>query len=218
MFTGIVEETGTILEIRNGDRSSLLKIKSGKVLEGLCIGDSISTNGVCLTVTEFTDSTFSTFVMAETLRRTNFNTLSEGSIVNLEAAMKVNGRLGGHIVTGHIDGVGEISSFRNEGDAVWITINTNSGITKYIVEKGSIAIDGVSLTVGSVNDSSFKVSIIPHTGEKSTLIQKEEGDIVNLECDVIGKYVEKLLGLKPSNESSETDQLDISFLEENGFL
>ncbi|MCK5197471.1 MAG: riboflavin synthase, partial [Spirochaetales bacterium] len=168
--------------------------------------------------TEFTDSTFSAFIMAETLRRTNFNTLSEGNMVNLEAALKVNGRLGGHIVTGHIDGVGAISSFRDEGDAVWITINTDPGITKYIVEKGSIAIDGVSLTVGSVNDSSFKVSIIPHTGEKATLIQKEVGDIVNLECDVIGKYVEKLLGLKPSNGSSETDQLDISFLEENGFL
>ena len=218
MFTGIVEETGTILEIMNGDRSSSLKIKAEKVLEGLCIGDSISTNGVCLTVTEFTDSTFSAFIMAETLRRTNFNTLSEGNMINLEAALKVNGRLGGHIVTGHIDGVGAISSFRDEGDAVWITINTDPGITKYIVEKGSIAIDGVSLTVGSVNDSSFKVSIIPHTGEKATLIQKDVGDIVNLECDVIGKYVEKLLGLKPSNESSEKDKLDISFLEENGFL
>ena len=218
MFTGIVEETGTILEIKNGDQSSSLKIKSGKVLEGLRIGDSIATNGVCLTVTEFTDSTFSTFVMAETLRRTNFNSLSEGSMVNLEAVMKVDGRLGGHIVTGHIDGVGEISSFLNGGDAVWMTINTKRSITKYIVEKGSIAIDGVSLTVGSVNDISFKVSIIPHTGENATLIQKEVGDIVNLECDVIGKYVEKLLGLKPSDDFSETDQLDMGFLEENGFL
>jgi riboflavin synthase len=173
---------------------------------------------VCLTVTEFTDSAFSTFVMAETLRRTNFNILSQGSQVNLEAAMKVNSRLGGHIVTGHIDGIGEISSFRSEGDAVWITINTKRNITRYIVEKGSIAIDGVSLTVAYVDDNSFKISIIPHTGEKATLIQKEEGDIVNLECDVIGKYVEKLLGLKPSGKSSETDQLDMNFLKQNGFL
>ena len=218
MFTGIVEETGTVLDIQEGDQSSLLKIKAEKVLEGLCIGDSIAANGVCLTVTDFTDSTFSTFVMAETLRRTNFNVLSQGSQVNLEAAMKVNSRLGGHIVTGHIDGIGEISSFHNEGDAVWITINTKRNITRYIVEKGSIAIDGVSLTVAYVDDNSFKVSIIPHTGEKATLIQKEEGDIVNLECDVIGKYVEKLLGLKPSSESSETDQLDMNFLEQNGFL
>jgi len=218
MFTGIVEETGTILQIKNGDQSSLLIIKAEIVLKNLKIGDSIAVNGVCLTITEFTDSTFSTFIMAETLRRTNFNVLSEGSLVNLEAAMKINGRFGGHIVTGHIDGVGDISSFRNEGDAVWITIETNLEITKYIVEKGSIAIDGVSLTVGFVNDSSFKVSIIPHTGEKATLIQKEVGNIVNLECDVIGKYVEKLLGLKPSGNLPETDNLDMSFLEENGFL
>ncbi|MDA3939183.1 MAG: riboflavin synthase [Spirochaetia bacterium] len=218
MFTGIVEETGTILDIQDGDKSSILKIKAHKVLKGLSIGDSIAVNGVCLTITAFTDSVFTAFVMAETLRRSNLKTLKSGTQVNLEAAMKVTSRLGGHIVSGHIDGIGEISSFQDEGDAIWMTINTNQNITRYIVEKGSIAIDGVSLTVGSVDDISFRVSIIPHTDQNTTLIRKREGDMVNLECDVIGKYVERLLGLKSQNEPSGVDRLDMKFLEQNGFL
>ena len=175
-------------------------------------------NGVCLTVTNIAGNIFEADVMAETLRRSNLGELKSGSKVNLERALTLEKRLGGHLVSGHIDGVGQIISNLKEDNAVWITIEANSEILRYIVEKGSIAIDGISLTVAYVDDKSFKVSIIPHTGEETTLLNKKIGNKVNLECDVIGKYVEKLLGLASNKEEEPKETLGEKFLRENGFM
>lgn len=218
MFTGIVEEVGVVEGIKNGEKSSRITIKAKKVLYGTKLGDSISANGVCLTVTNLGESTFHADVMAETLRRSNLGELSKGSKVNLERALSLETRLGGHIVSGHIDGTGIVTSLWKEDNATWVTISTGEEILRYIVEKGSIAIDGISLTVAYVDNDEFKVSIIPHTGDETTLLHKRVGDTVNLECDLIGKYVEKLLGL--SNEKKEKSKSSITedFLKNNGFL
>ena len=217
MFTGIVEEVGTIQSIKRGRKSSVLKIKGQKVLQGTRIGDSISTNGICLTVTKVGNDFFEADVMSESLNRTNIGELVPGSYVNLERALSLATRLGGHIVSGHIDGTGKIRNLKRDDNAVWITIETAPEILRYIIEKGSIAIDGVSLTVVTVNDQFFKVSIIPHTGEETILLQKKMGDTVNLECDMIGKYVEKLLGLD-SKEDVQEEQVTAELLRENGFF
>lgn len=193
MFTGIIEETGTVKKIIGHQTSGFIEIKAKKVLEGTNIGDSIAVNGVCLTVTKLQSDSFVADVMAETLRKTNLGSLPIGANVNLERAMAAGGRFGGHIVSGHIDGTGTIQCLKPEGNAVWVTIQAPAPILHLIVNKGSIAIDGISLTVAYVDDSVFKVSIIPHTGEETTLLKRKPGDIVNLENDVIGKYVEKLL-------------------------
>jgi riboflavin synthase len=162
---------------------------------------------------------FEADVMAETLRRTNLGDLVPGSILNLERALSLRSRLGGHIVSGHIDGTGTILSFEKEDNATWITIGTEPKILKYIIEKGSIAIDGVSLTVAKVSDSDFAVSIIPHTSEETILLKKKSGDTVNLENDIIGKYVEKLLSYQQKDERRQDEsQIDLGFLAENGFL
>lgn len=217
MFTGIVEEVGTIQSIKRGRKSSVLKIKGQKVLQGTRIGDSISTNGICLTVTKVGNDFFEADVMSESLNRTNIGELVPGSYVNLERALSLATRLGGHIVSGHIDGTGKIRNLKRDDNAVWITIETAPELLRYIIEKGSIAIDGVSLTVVTVNDQFFKVSIIPHTGEETILLQKKMGDTVNLECDMIGKYVEKLLGLD-SKEDVKEGQVTAELLRENGFF
>lgn len=217
MFTGIVEEVGTIQSIKRGRKSSILKIKGQKVLQGTRIGDSISTNGICLTVTKVGNDFFEADVMSESLNRTNIGELVPGSYVNLERALSLATRLGGHIVSGHIDGTGKIRNLKRDDNAVWITIETAPELLRYIIEKGSIAIDGVSLTVVTVNDQFFKVSIIPHTGEETILLQKKMGDTVNLECDMIGKYVEKLLGLD-SKEDVKEGQVTAELLRENGFF
>lgn len=217
MFTGIVEEVGTIQSIKRGRKSSILKIKGQKVLQGTRIGDSISTNGICLTVTKVGNDFFEADVMSESLNRTNIGELVPGSYVNLERALSLATRLGGHIVSGHIDGTGKIRNLKRDDNAVWITIETAPKLLRYIIEKGSIAIDGVSLTVVTVNDQFFKVSIIPHTGEETILLQKKMGDTVNLECDMIGKYVEKLLGLD-SKENVQEGQVTAELLRENGFF
>ncbi|QII81410.1 riboflavin synthase [Jeotgalibaca arthritidis] len=217
MFTGIVEEVGTIQSIKRGRKSSILKIKGQKVLQGTRIGDSISTNGICLTVTKVGNDFFEADVMSESLNRTNIGELVPGSYVNLERALSLATRLGGHIVSGHIDGTGKIRNLKRDDNAVWITIETAPELLRYIIEKGSIAIDGVSLTVVTVNDQFFKVSIIPHTGEETILLQKKMGDTVNLECDMIGKYVEKLLGLD-SKEDVQEGQVTAELLRENGFF
>ena len=217
MFTGIVEEVGTIQSIKRGRKSSVLKIKGQKVLQGTRIGDSISTNGICLTVTKVGNDFFEADVMSESLNRTNIGELVPGSYVNLERALSLATRLGGHIVSGHIDGTGTIRNLKRDDNAVWITIETAPELLRYIIEKGSIAIDGVSLTVVTVNDQFFKVSIIPHTGEETILLQKKMGDTVNLECDMIGKYVEKLLGLD-SKEDVQEGQVTAELLRENGFF
>ena len=193
MFTGIIEEIGTVQNIRRGAASSLLTIKASKVLEGTSDGDSIAVNGVCLTVTSHTSSTFTADVMHETLNRSSLGSLRMGSQVNLERAMAAGGRFGGHIVSGHIDGTGTIENIKEDDIAVWYTVAAPASILRYIIEKGSIAIDGISLTVAKVDSRSFSVSIIPHTADQTTLSQRRTGDRVNLENDVIGKYVEKLL-------------------------
>lgn len=194
MFTGIVEEVGRVQSIRREPANAVLTIAASKVLEDVHLGDSIAVCGVCLTVTSFTASAFTADVMHETLNRSSLGALKPGSPVNLERAMPANGRFGGHIVSGHIDGTGRITRIRPDGNAVWYTISATPSLLRYIVEKGSIAIDGISLTVAQVTGRDFSVSIIPHTQGQTTLSARRVGDTVNLETDCIGKYVEKLLG------------------------
>lgn len=197
MFTGIVEEVGTVASIRKGAHSCVLTVNASKVLEDVHLGDSIATNGVCLTVTSFTPNSFSADVMHETLNRSSLGALRSGSPVNLERAMLADGRFGGHIVSGHIDGTGTIASVDADDNAVWYRIETAPQVLRYIVEKGSIAIDGISLTVAKVDATSFSVSIIPHTRAQTNLAKKGPGSIVNLENDCVGKYVERLLSCSP---------------------
>lgn len=216
MFTGIIEETGTVKAIQKGSSSSFIKIHADKIFEGMQLGDSIAVNGVCLTVTDFGGNIFKADVMNETLSRSSLGQLQIGSPVNLERAMAANGRFGGHIVSGHIDGTGTISDIRNDGIALWYTVRTDPEILRYIVEKGSIAIDGISLTVAAVTDSSFSVSIIPHTASQTILSAKNAGDTVNLENDIIGKYVEKLM--KPAaDDRSQSSSISREFLAEYGY-
>lgn len=211
MFTGIIEETGIVERLDNSPSGCRLYIGASVVLDGTKIGDSIAVNGVCLTVTNMTRAGFTADVMPETLRRSSLGTLHSGSRVNLERAMAANGRFGGHIVAGHIDGTGKISAVRPEGNAVLVTISAEKNILRYIVEKGSVAIDGISLTVTKVTATDFSVSLIPHTAKETTLLSKHAGDIVNLENDIVGKYVERLLGTEKSSGISR------QFLLENGF-
>lgn len=195
MFTGIVEEMGRIRSISLMGNSGKISIGARKVLERTKIGDSIAVNGVCLTVVALQRDGFTADVMAETVRRSSLGGLHPGDYVNLERAMAAGGRFGGHLVSGHIDGTGVITSRRKEENAVWVTIETVPGILRLIIEKGSICIDGISLTVAAVTDRDFQVSVIPHTGEETTLLKKSPGDKVNLENDVVGKYVERLMGV-----------------------
>ncbi|MCQ4923679.1 riboflavin synthase [Tissierella carlieri] len=217
MFTGIVEEIGKVQGIRRGEKSFTLTISGSLVLDKTFIGDSICTNGVCLTVTKINNNSFEADVMVETLRRSNLGVLKIGSYVNLERALALDKRLGGHLVSGHIDGVGEIISREKEDNATWITIKASPDILRYIIEKGSITIDGISLTVAYVDEYVFKVSIIPHTSINTTLLDKIRGDKVNLECDLIGKYVEKLLGLQKQDKVVNS-RVNEDFLEINGFI
>ena len=217
MFTGIIEEIGTVRRIERGAAGARLTIAAKTVLEGTKLGDSIATNGVCLTVVSMTADSFSADVMAESLRRSGLGALQTGSPVNLERAMPMNGRFGGHIVSGHIDGTGTIAFQKREDNAVWVTVNTSASLLRYIVEKGSIAIDGVSLTVAAVDQTGFSVSIIPHTGAQTILLDKKPGETVNLECDVIGKYVEKLLAPYAPAEKSTSSSITMEFLAQHGF-
>lgn len=217
MFTGIIEEIGTIKSINSNGISSQLCISANKILEDTKIGDSIAVNGVCLTVTSIKSNLFTADVMAETLRRSNLGSLLPQSKVNLERAMPANGRFGGHIVSGHIDGTGTIVETKPEGNAVWIKINCSDNLLKYIIHKGSITIDGISLTVAKVTDSDFSVSIIPHTAANTTLLQKKSGDVVNLENDVVGKYIEKLLSFQKIDEQKPQSKITEEFLRQNGF-
>ena len=216
MFTGIIEEVGTVRRVLSGGTAGEISIRAAAVLEGTHIGDSIAVNGVCLTVTGMTGDGFTADVMPETLRRTNLGRLNSDSRVNLERAMAAGGRFGGHIVSGHIDGVGTIRSMRREENAVWVTIAAPTPILRLIVEKGSIAIDGVSLTVAEVTSESFSVSIIPHTGAQTILLSKRPGEQVNLENDVGGKYVQRLL--EPyQTETPKSGGITEEFLMQYGF-
>lgn len=215
MFTGIVEEMGTIADVKKGIKSSVIRIKAELVLENTKLGDSIAVNGVCLTVTELGPNEFSADVMSETLQRSSLGSLKKGSRVNLERAMAADGRFGGHIVSGHIDGTGVVKEIVKDDNAVWYTVEAKPELLRYIVEKGSITIDGISLTVAYVDETCFKVSIIPHTQSVTILSLKEIGSIVNLECDIIGKYVEKLM--KPV-ENGKSSHMTMDFLAEHGFV
>jgi len=216
MFTGLIEEVGKIQAVTRNEKSSKVTIRASKILEDIKLGDSISTNGVCLTVTEIGTTYFISDVMAETMRRSNLKNLKPGASINLERALRLGDRLGGHMVSGHIDGTGIITNFQKEDNAVWITIKVSETLGKYIVEKGSIAMDGVSLTVAYVDNHIFKVSIIPHTKTATTLLQKKVGDEINLECDVVGKYIENFLAVQ--SKAAAKSHIDINFLGENGFL
>ena len=217
MFTGIVEEVGTIRSVVPGQLSGKLAVAASKVLSGTRIGDSIAVNGVCLTVTALLPDGFTADVMPETLRRSNLGELRQGAKVNLERAMAADGRFGGHIVSGHIDGVGTIINRRREGNAVWVSITADRSILDLIVEKGSICIDGISLTVAVLCDDSFQVSVIPHTGSETTLLTKAVGEPVNLENDVVGKYVQRLLPSAIPQVKPKESRITMEFLAENGF-
>ncbi len=213
MFTGIIEEIGVVKTVQRSGNNSFIRIEAKKILSDIHLGDSIAVNGVCLTVTKADGSIFQADVMNETLNRSSLGKLVAGSTVNLERAMPINGRFGGHIVSGHIDGTGKIINIRNDGIAVWYTIEADNNIMRYTVEKGSIAIDGISLTVAKTSKNNFSVSIIPHTAGQTVLSSKKIGDIVNIESDIIGKYVEKLM-----NPISRDSIIDMKFLSEGGFL
>lgn len=217
MFTGLIEEMGEVISIGKGVKSAEIGIKAEKVLEGVKLGDSIAVNGVCLTVTAFDRDRFTVDVMAETLRRSNLGNLSDRSKVNLERAVAVGDRLGGHIVSGHIDGKGKITEIVNEDIATWITIEPPYELLKYIVLKGSVAIDGISLTVAEVDEKSFKVSLIPHTKGETTLFSKKVGEEVNLEGDIVGKYVERLFFMREVEESKNKGVTE-DLLREAGFI
>jgi riboflavin synthase len=213
MFTGIIEEIGTVKVIQHGSKSVCLTVWAEKVLEDMKIGDSINTNGVCLTVVSFNKGAFSADAMPETMRRSNLGNLGVGSKVNLERAMKLSDRLGGHFVSGHSDGTGTIRRTWVEDTAVWFTIIADKPMLKYITEKGSVALDGISLTVARVDDSSFDVSVIPHTLSVTTIVNKKTGDYVNIECDLIAKYLEKVAGA-----GREKGNITLEYLAEQGYV
>lgn len=215
MFTGIIEEIGQIATIEKGSKSAKLTISAKKILEDICLGDSIAVNGICLTACHISKQYFIADVMVETMNRSNLGNLQKGSHVNLERAMPANGRFGGHIVSGHVDGTGTIINLKREENAVWVTIKANEKILKYVVEKGSIAIDGISLTVASLFSSCFTVSIIPHTSSMTILKERQVGDIVNLENDIIGKYVERLQN--PLTSTEKKSNITQEFLSKYGF-
>ena len=220
MFTGLVAELGTVQRLARQGNSYHLTVGAQKVLQNLKIGDSVAVNGACLTVVRMDDSGFTADVMPETVRLTNIGSLQPGSRVNLERTLRLCDGLDGHIVSGHVEGLGTISEQRPEGIAVVVTIATPPELLKYIIKKGSIAIDGISLTVTEVTDTSFSVSLIPHTAKETTLGFKKVGDSVNLETDILGKYVERMLTWNNAakEQASPADALDKKMLLENGFL
>lgn len=215
MFTGIVEEMGRVELIKRGQHSVILTIGAKKVLEDTKIGDSIAVNGICLTVTSLTSKNFTADVMQETLNRSSLAKLLPGSHVNLERAMPANGRFGGHIVSGHVDGIGKIVGIKEDDISIWYRIQAKPEIMRYIVEKGSITIDGISLTVAAITDEDFSISAIPHTVSQTILKEKRQGDVVNLETDILGKYVEKLVGTSQTEQKKSS--ITREFLLQQGF-
>lgn len=217
MFTGIIEEMGTIKRIDISEDSGFVTIDANKVLKGTKTGDSIAVNGVCLTVTSLTASAFTADVMAQTIRQTALNSLSSGSRVNLERAMAADGRFGGHIVAGHVEGVGEVEKLWKEGNATWVSIKAAPEILRYVVARGSIAIDGMSLTVAYVDENSFRVSVIPHTAQETTILNHGPGDLVNLETDIIARYIEKLMQKKDDTKTGKSHGITMEELISQGF-
>ncbi len=213
MFTGIIEDTGTVKAVKRLIGSGRIYIKTPFDLDHDKPGDSISVNGVCLTVTTIEGNIFSSDVSEETFKRTNMGDLKTGSGVNLERAVKVGDRLGGHIVTGHIDGAGTIEKKEISGKSICFKIGVERDIIQLIVEKGSVAVDGVSLTVNEVETDFFSVNIIPHTSSKTTIASKKPGDRVNIETDILGKYIQKL-----AHPSDKEKNVNLSFLNKCGFI
>ncbi|PLR95083.1 riboflavin synthase [Bacillus sp. T33-2] len=219
MFTGIIEETGVISNISQTGDAIVMAINARKILEDVHFGDSISVNGVCLTVTSFTKGQFTVDIMPETVKATSLSQLKRGSRVNLERAMASGGRFGGHFVTGHVDGTGVIVSRKQVENAVYYEIETSPDIMRYIVLKGSVAVDGTSLTVFGVSDKRFTLSLIPHTLSETILGSKGSGDIVNIECDMIGKYVGHFLYSRTARpDATQKSNLSEAFLKDNGFI
>ncbi|TBL79800.1 riboflavin synthase [Paenibacillus thalictri] len=220
MFTGIIEELGSIKAITKRGQAMVLTIGAQRILDDVHLGDSIAVNGVCLTVVKFDAGSISVDVMPETFRRSNLSRLSIGEPVNLERAMAAGGRFGGHIVQGHVDTTGTIRSREPEENAVVFTVEpSDSSILKYVIPHGSITIDGISLTVVFVSNTSFTVSIIPHTLAETVLKWKQPGAEVNLECDVLGKYIEKLLfSRQESSNGRSASRITESFLADHGFM
>ncbi|WP_078380117.1 riboflavin synthase [Sutcliffiella halmapala] len=216
MFTGIIEEIGTIKQLTRGDQAIILEIAAKKVLEDVKLGDSIAVNGVCLTVTTFSANHFTVDVMPETVHATSLSELSAGSKVNLERAMLANGRFGGHFVSGHVDGTGFIKEKRRVSNAVYYTISVESQLAKFLMLKGSITVDGTSLTIFGVTMDSFTISLIPHTLNETILGGKEKGDKVNIEVDMLAKYMDHLLKRTESTPKSKSS-ISTSFLEEHGY-
>ncbi len=203
LFTGLVEEVGTIVQVHQVGQGRRFVVSASRVAQGVELGDSVAVNGVCLTVVQYNGANFAVDVVPETIRRSSLSDLHQGAFVNLERAMRADARFGGHIVAGHVDGVGHIEHIVKEDNAIVLTVKTDSPLLRYIVAKGSIAIDGISLTVMDAGRSSFRVSIIPHTAAQTTLHKSHVGTKVNLEVDQMGKYAEKLLG-DPSGLQSDS--------------
>ncbi|WP_352399975.1 riboflavin synthase [Anaerotignum sp.] len=214
MFTGLIEEIGFLDKVTSQKSGGQLIIQANAIQEGTKLGDSIAVNGVCLTVTNLTQNSFTADVMPETLKLSNLGQLQKGSPVHLERAMAANGRFGGHMVSGHIDGTGTIRGKKQEGNAIRLFIGAPENLLSQIIQKGSIAIDGVSLTVISVDKEQFSVGIIPHTSTQTTLLNKRIGDQVNLETDIVSKYIQRYL---EKNESKQEKTLTLDFLRNSGF-
>ena len=217
MFTGIIEETGTVRSITSRSAGIALCVNADKMLEGTVVGDSIAVNGVCLTVTSLSDRSFTADVMPETVRRTSLARLIPGAKVNLERAMLPTGRLGGHIVSGHVDGCGRVDSIVRDGIANRVTISLEPSLLKYIAQKGSVTVDGVSLTVVAADDRTFAVSLIPQTRAVTTLGELKTGSLVNVEVDLLARYTERLLTAGLTQKEEKKSSLSLEWLQENGF-
>ena len=215
MFTGIIEEIGKISAITKLNQGAKIEIQCLKILEDANIGDSICVNGICQTITEFNDTSFNVMLSPETMEITNFNMVKRGDYVNLERALTLNKRLGGHIVSGHIDCTGTLIKIQNKNDFYDLIFKVPNNMIKYIVYKGSITINGISLTISNIEKDDFTVSVIPHTYNNTVLKYLHTGDIVNIETDILAKYVEKLLGLQ---DNKLKKSISMEFLEENGFV
>ena len=217
MFTGIIEEMGTVRAVTSHSAGTALCIRAENVLEGTAVGDSIAVNGVCLTVTSLSDGAFTADVMPETVRLTSLARLRTGTKVNLERAMKPTGRLGGHIVSGHVDGCGRVDAIVPDGIAKRVTVSLEADLLKYIARKGSVTLDGVSLTVVAADDRSFAVSLIPQTRSATTLGELRTGDMVNVEVDLLARYTERLLTAGTTQKEEKKSSLSLEWLQENGF-
>ncbi len=218
MFTGLVEGTGALLRTDSRGPDSAMVIRAGFAMEGLTLGESVAVSGACLTVTSFEGSVFTADVSGETLSRTTLGRKRTGSLLNLERALRLGDRLGGHLVSGHVDGIGTLRDRRREGRSLRLFFEVPLELSRYIVEKGSIAVDGVSLTVNGCGETAFDVNIVPHTARETTLEALRAGDEVNIETDVIGKYVEKMVGPRQNPATGPSSgRIDEEFLKKHGF-